>query len=332
MSLSGPQRAAIVFAQLDDWRANALLAVLSEPESVRLLAEVARLPMLSSDDVSLVMSEFSDRALAYRQVRQGGTTVARRRLGERIGADRASEIMSELETAPAPRPLAYLDHVDPARVASFLSTEHPQVVALVLGGIDPEHAARIVDNLDEDVATDVLQRLARIGSVHPAIVEKVARCLDARLSAASLRTSDRAVDGVAVAAAVLNNVETGSEREVLSLIEASEPALAERIRSEMFVFADIGQLDDRALQTVLRSVAPPTLALAMKGAAAEVVDKVMRNMSDRAAGDLQEAVASLGPQRLSAVTAAQGAVVKTARTLADQGEIVIDRDTDRIVV
>lgn len=331
-NLSGPQRAAIVFAQLDDSRADALLRSLSENEAVRLLAEVARLPVLSPEEVSLVMSEFSANAFAFRQVRQGGTTVTHRWLEERLGAARASEIMSDLDTAPDSQPLGYLHHVDSAQVASSLSEEHPQVAALVLSSIDPKHAAGVIGHLDRDFAAEVVQRMATIGTVPAAVVEEVARRLDARLSAASLGAGARAAGGVVAAAAVLNNVEPGNDEAMLTRIEASDPMLAEEIRSEMFVFADVVQLDERTLQRVLRSVAPPTLALATKGAESEVVTKFTRNMSERAAEDLQEELQSLGPQRLSAITGAQNAVVKTVRELADRGEIVIGRDNDDIVV
>lgn len=331
MQLTGAQRAAIVFAQLDDMRADALLKALSENESVRLLAEVARLPVLSPDDVATVMADFGAAALAYREVRQGGAAVARRRLEDRFGAARASEILSDVETVPVSEPLEYLNHVAPAQVAGFLNDEHPQVAALVLSRIDAEHAAKVVDNLDNVVATDVVRRMATMDAVPAAVVEEVARRLDTRLSAAALGVGELAAGGVTAAATVLNNVDPGSEHEVLRRIEASDPELAERIRSEMFVFADVVRLDDRALQTVLRSVDLQTSALALKGVTPDVVDKFMGNMSERTAGDFEEALQSLGPQRASAVNAAQNVLVKTARDLAEHGEIVIGRENDSFV-
>lgn len=332
MNLSGPQRAAIVFAQLDDARADALLKTLSDNEAVRLLAEVARLPVLSSEDVALVMSEFATKALSYRQVRQGGTDVARRWLEERLGATRASEVMSELDLSRVTRPLDYLNDMDPTQVAGFLSDEHPQVVALVLASIESEHAAKVIDRFDNDLAADVVHRIATMGPVPPSLVEEIARRLDGRFSAAALGSSgESTAGGVAAAAAVLNNVSPASEQDMLDRIEATDPTLAEQIRNEMFVFDDVVQLDDRALQTLLRSVQLDEVALSVKGAAPDVVDKFTRNLSERAAGDFEEALLSLGPQRLSAINAAQNAVVKAARDLAERGDIVIGRDGDGIV-
>lgn len=333
MNLSGPQRAAIVFAQLDDVRADALLKTLSDNEAVRLLAEVARLPVLSSEDVALVMSEFATKALSYRQVRQGGTDVARRWLEERLGATRASEVMSELDLSRVTRPLDYLNDMDPTQVAGFLSDEHPQVVALVLASIESEHAAKVIDRFDNDLAADVVHRIATMGPVPPSLVEEIARRLDGRFSAAALGSSgESTAGGVAAAAAVLNNVSPASEQDMLDRIEATDPTLAEQIRNEMFVFDDVVQLDDMTLQVVLRNVNLRELALAIKTVTEDVREKFLRNVSERTASDLEEELSSLGPQRLSAIETAQTAVVKAARELADSGTITLGRANDEIVL
>ncbi len=333
MNLTGPQRAAVVFAQLDDTRAQTLLRVLSENDVVRLLAEVATLPAIGHDDVIEVMSEFTTQAAAYRQVRQGGIEVARRWLEERLGQHKAAEVLSELETFSTTQPLDYLNFIDPAQIAGFLHDEHPQVSAVVLANIDSERAARVIDRFPEQLAADVVRRIATMGAIPPAVVQQMAESLESRL--ANLRRSgfgESAVGGVATAAAVLNNVDRAAEQEVLARIEASDPELAEHIRNEMFVFDDVVQLDDGTLQVVLRNVNLRDMALAIKTATPDVRDKFVRNLSERGAADLEEELASLGPQRLSAIEAAQTAVVKAARELADSGTITLGRAGDELIM
>lgn len=333
MTLTGPQRAAVVFAQLDDTRANSLLRSLSENEAVRLLAELAQLPAIGPEDVSSVMAEFTTQAVAYRQVRQGGIDVARRWLEQRLGQSRAAEVLSELETIATNQPLDYLNFIDPSQIAGFLLDEHPQVCAVVLANIDAEHAARVVDRFPEDLASEVVRRIATMGPVPPAIVQRMAESMESRLAA--LRRSGKSesvVGGVATAAAVLNNVDRAAEQEVLNRIEASDPELAEHIRNEMFVFDDVLQLDDQTLQVVLRAVNLREMALAIKTATPDVRDRFVQNLSERTAADLEEELQSLGPQRLSTIEAAQSAVVKVARELAESGDITLGRANDEIIV
>ena len=332
MSLSGPQRAAVILAQLDDDRAQVLLKSMSENEVVRLMAEVARLPSVTSDDVAEVIAEFTHEAGAYLQVRQGGIEVAQRWLQDRLGISRAAEVMSEIETMATNEPLGFLNRIEPAQIAGFLSEEHPQTVALVLANIRQEHAARVLDRFDQQPAADIVRRMATMGSIPPAVVQRVADELEHRL-ANILRTGSARSDvgGVTAAAAVLNNVDRGAEKEILAHLEATDPELAEVIRAEMFVFDDVVQLDDITLQTVLRSVVLKTVALALKTATPDVVEKFMRNMSERAADDLREEIQSLGPQRLSVIEAAQAAVVRAVRELGDSGAITIGRANDELI-
>lgn len=331
-NLSGPQRAAVIIAQLDDDSAHTLLRAMSENEVVRLMSEVARLPSLTTEDVATVIADFTNEAGAYLQVHQGGFDLAQRWLQDRLGASRAAEVMAELEMLSSSQPLGFLNRIDPGQIAGFLADEHPQTIAVVIANIHHEHAAKVIDLFDDERAADIVRRMATMGSPPPATVQRVADELEQRLSNLLRSGSTHAeVGGVSAAAAVLNNIDGGSEKEILARLEESDPELAEVIRSEMFVFDDVVQLDDVTLQAVLRSVVLKDVALSLKTATPEVSDKFMRNMSERAADDLREEIQSLGPQRLSVIEAARAAVVRAVRELADNGTITIGRANDELI-
>jgi flagellar motor switch protein FliG len=92
---------------------------------------------------------------------------------------------------------------------------------------------------------------------------------------------------------------------------------------KMFVFDDVIKLDDKAIQMVLKEVSTDVLIVALKGAQPELKDKILANMSTRAAATLKEDLESRGPMRLSEVEAQQKEILKTVRRLADEGQIVI---------
>lgn len=332
MKLSGPQRAAVVIAQLDDFRAKSLLKSMSENDAIRLMVEVARLPPLTADDVQMVTTDFTSAAGAFMAVRQGGMEIAQRWLQERLGAVRAAEVMADLSTAVTDDPLHFLNKIDPAQIAGFLSEEHPQIIAIVLANIHHEHAASVLDHLEKSVAADVICRMATTTPVASPLIRRVADTLEQRLANVMRGGGSVSVaSGVSAAAAVLNSVDPAIEREILQRIETEDPELADVIRGEMFVFDDVAQLDDMTLQTVLRSVVMKDLALALKTAAPDVVERFMANMSERSADDLREEIQSLGPQRLSTIEAAQTSIVKAVRELADSGTITIGRTNDELI-
>ena len=87
-----------------------------------------------------------------------------------------------------------------------------------------------------------------------------------------------------------------TERMILEGLETVSPELAEQVRAQMFIFEDITTLDDTAIQLVLRNVESNDLALALKGTSAAVREKIMKNLSSRAAENLGEEIELLGPK------------------------------------
>jgi flagellar motor switch protein FliG len=119
---------------------------------------------------------------------------------------------------------------------------------------------------------------------------------------------------------------------ILEGLESLSPELAEQVRAQMFIFEDIITLDDKAIQLVLRNIESTVLALALKGTSTAVREKIMRNLSTRAAENLAEEIELLGPKRLSEVEEAQAKVVTEIRALEQSGQIVIMRGNDEALV
>jgi len=79
----------------------------------------------------------------------------------------------------------------------------------------------------------------------------------------------------------------------------------------------------RGIQSLLREVQSESLIIALKGANAELRDKVFRNMSQRAAEMLRDDLESKGPVRLSEVENEQREILRVVRRLAEEGQIVL---------
>lgn len=92
---------------------------------------------------------------------------------------------------------------------------------------------------------------------------------------------------------------------------------------KMFTFEDVNKLDNKAIQSVLKEVSSDALVIALKGASNELKEKILGNMSSRAAEALKEDLESRGPVRLSEVEAQQKDILKVVRRLADEGQITI---------
>jgi flagellar motor switch protein FliG len=137
--------------------------------------------------------------------------------------------------------------------------------------------------------------------------------------------------GVDALVEIINRSPRPTERSIMDRLDRADPELAEKVRSQMFVFEDIVTIDDRSLQQVLREVEANDLATALKGVRTEVRDKVLRNLSERAAESLAEEIELLGAVRTTAVEEAQTKVVATIRALEARGELTISRGDEEMI-
>jgi len=196
----------------------------------------------------------------------------------------------------------------------------------------PAQAAAVLSALPQDKQADVAKRIATMDRTSPEIIKEVERVLEKKLS--NLVTEDfMAVGGIQAIVDVLNSVDRGTEKYIMDTLEIEDADLAEDIRKRMFVFEDILQLDNRAIQRFLREVDNSQLALALKGATEEVQNIIYSNMSKRLAEMIKEDIEYMGPVRLKDVEEAQQKIVNVIRKLEDAGEIIISRGGgDEIVV
>ena len=332
LELNGVQKVAVLLMQMDKDRSAAVLRQMRESEVADIMAEVAQLQRVELEAAQSVLMEFHHLASARAHVGHGGLGVARELLVASLGEAKADEILTRLTAIIQRAPFEFIRKADPRQVLQFLQDEHPQTIALVLAHMYPDHAAMVLSGLAEDQQRDVARRVATMDTTSPEAIEHVEAILERKLSSVLQSSDMSSAGGVQALVDILNRSDRGTERLILESLEYEDVELADEVRQLMFVFEDIGQLDDRSVQLVLRQVDAKDLAIALKGVRTDVRDKILRNMSERAAANLAEEVDLLGPVRIKAVEEAQAGVVRVIRALEEAGQIVLTRGADEYVV
>ncbi len=328
IGLSGLRKAAILLVQLGRERAAKVMSMLPEDMVEDLTAEIVRLKDVSSEDASAVLAEARATVASTDLAGRGGLDLARSLLAESLGSERAGEIMERLGATLAEMPFESMRKADARQLITFLADEHPQTVALVLAHLSPQQSALVLSGFTKELQAEVAQRIALMERAAPDVIRLIERELDRRMSSVASPQEMSSVGGVAPLVAIINRADRGTERMILEGLETISPELAEQVRAQMFIFEDLVTLDDKAIQMVLRNVESATLALALKGTSAAVREKIMRNLSTRAAENLAEEIELLGPKRLSEVEEAQAKVVTEIRALEQSGQLVIMRGGD----
>jgi flagellar motor switch protein FliG len=328
LELSGLRKAAILLVQIGREKAAKILAKLPDEMVEDLTAEIVRLRDVQTADAQIVMQEAHAQIVNSQSVGRGGMELARQLLSDGLGAERADEILERLGATLAEMPFEGIRKADARQLLSFLADEHPQTIALVLAHLSPGQSAIVLSGFDQRLQTDVAYRIALMERASPDVIRIVERELDRRMSTVLGPQEMSTVGGVAPLVAIINRADRTTERLILEGLESVDNELSEQVRAQMFIFDDITTLDDKSIQLILRNVESGDLALALKGVRTEVREKVLRNLSTRAAENLVEEIDLLGAVRLSQVEEAQAKVVQEIRALEQAGQITIVRGGD----
>ena len=330
--VTGTKKAAILLLSMGPDEAAEVLRHLRRDEVDALTLEVANLKRVERDLRDEVVGEFVKMVETESFLQEGGIDYARTMLETAFDPGRASEIIHRLTNFLHRRPFEILRRADASQVLSFLINEHPQTIAVALAHMDPTQASAVMAGLDPGVQGEVARRIATLGKIAPDVVREVEQILERRFSTLAADEVST-LGGINAIVPILNNSDRTTERKILDELEALDPELADEIRNRMFVFENLVQLDDRAVQKVLRHVDSRTLALALKGTSGDVSQKVFANLSQKAAELLKDDIAVLGPVRIRDVEQAQREIVNVIRQLEDQGDIVVSRgERDEFVV
>ena len=219
-----------------------------------------------------------------------------------------------------------LGNVNEEILANFLQKEYPQTVSVVLSKVSTEHAARVLAMLPESFALEVVHRMLRMEAVQKEVLDDVEKTLRTEFMSNLARTQRR--DSHELIADIFNSLERSVETKFMDQLEKTVPDSAEKIRSLMFTFEDLQNLDTAGMQTLIRAVDKDKLPMALKGATETVKDLFFSNMSERAAKIMKEDMGAMGPVRLKEVEESQQYIVSVAKDLEGRGEITIASGND----
>jgi len=322
MDEQGLNDAAIFLMSLGEEEAAEVFKHLSPKEVQKLGETIARTRSVSRDRVDDVVNKFTEAAAQQSLLVSDTGDYVKAVLRRALGDDKASLLIDRILQGGDVSGIESLKWMDPLSVAELLRNEHPQIVAAILVHLDYEQAAAVLAQLTERQRGEVVLRIATLEGIQPTALKDLNEVLF-KVLAGGDKIRKTSLGGIKTAAEIINLMGSNIEGTVLESIRGYDPDLAQKIMDKMFVFDDVMKLDDKAIQMVLKEVASETLIVALKGAAPELKERFLSNMSSRAAETLREDLESRGPMRLSEVEAQQKEILKTVRRLADEGQIVI---------
>lgn len=324
--LSGQDKAAILLSSLGPTTTKLIFKHMKDNDVKRMINGMSSVSKSPIWMVKRVLEEFysslnEDNELLFSENK------GRDFIMSTLGEDRAKQLLGQIVDTGSNNTLESLELVDTRTLANFLINEHPQTIALICAHLQVEKKVDVLRKLPEGLQAEVVLRVANLDFVSPELIAQLDDVLKTELSTlGSIDTQQ--LGGIEPIADMLNLMDKNSEKNIMSRVEEKDPELAEEIKKLMFVFEDLMYVDDKGIQELLKIVDQMKLVTALKTAPEEVKNKLLRNMSNRAATLLKEDLDALGPTKVSDVEKAQQEIVQQVKDLEAKGKALIARGGD----
>ena len=325
--LSGSEKAAILLMVLGEDEASKVLQHMSPDELQQLGEAMTSINDVTQHEIHNVMLTFSDDTKSSTPLDIGAYDYLKKVLKNALGANKAKNILSRIVLGPDAKGLEVLKWMNAETISDFIQNEHPQIIATLLTQLDGELAGKVLESLDQELQSKVIERIALMEDVNSDALTELDELIEDYFKK---EKPDKipSVGGPTVAANILNNVKKDTETCVMDEINGRDKVLGDKIKGLMFVFDNLLDIDDRGMQTILRESPQDKLVLALKGASADVREKIFKNMSKRAAEMLRDDLETAGPAKLSEVEEAQKEILEVALKLGEEGKIMLGGSGD----
>ena len=329
--LSGPQRAAVLVMYLQRPVARRLLEQLSTDEVREVGLSMAEVEDVPPQVIESIVGDFIRDLHAVSMLPRTGRQFALGVLPDLLeGEDRRRRVEGALRRRLSTAFEEYIRSKSPRAVAAILSDEHPQTRAVALLLMGTYNASQVMSHMDQEEQADAAFRMARLKGIPGELADDVESALRVALEDDG---ADRwSVKGVDRAAQTLGRLGKDVHEPLLLKLANQDRDLSETLRKRMVVFEDLGSLDRRAVQAMLKEIDKQDLLMALKGATPELQELFLGNLSSRAAADIREELEIMGPTPKAVTVAAQESIVEVALRLSEDGVIYLpigaDEDED----
>jgi len=206
-------------------------------------------------------------------------------------------------------------------IVLVLSKENPAAIAVALAHMGAGLAAATFQSLSEDTQHLTIIRMATFGSDGSESIRELNEISTPELKPILMNEVVRGLDGIQSVAQLLRQLSRHQEDALLEVLKEHDKEVAEAIQRRIFVFGDLEGMTDREIQAVLRETNMKDLAIALKGASNVLKGRIMSNVSETVAKEIEDEMKYSGPVQKSDVDEIQARISQIIRDFEESGQI-----------
>ncbi len=320
------QKAALILAALGPEAAGPVIERVGD-QHLRAFAEAyARLKTIPRHELTAVVEEFLGHFQSSDAALKGGFEEAKGLIEHFKGADPTKRLLEDISAPGGPSVWQRLEGVTDGALASYLMTQHPQVIAVVLSRLNTEKASSVLAKFDTDVARKIVRRLAAPMPVRKEALRLLAETIERDFLLPAKKQAKVHKPGEMVGA-LMNNLPTEKRDALLKFIEEDAPDIFEDVKSVILTFQDIpARVPANAIPMLVREVETDVFLKAVKYGkqnAPEAVAYIFKNISQRMGQQYEEQMGAMKPITVTDAEAAQTQLMAGLRRLVSAGEITL---------
>ena len=320
------KRVAKFLLIIGEEEAAKVLPHLSEQQIEKIVPEIAAIRTVDKDEAALILEEF--KGLITESRKSGGIDTARLMLEKAYGKEKAQRMISKAVPLEGKTPFDYFKDADNEKIYALLKDENVGVKSIVLSHLEPKKAAAVINLMQESEKKEVVMRFAKMEPIEPEVIRRI----DNAMSEKSLHyTTEKAenIDGKNALAQILKKMDISAESNILDVLSAEDPSLAQDLRNRLFTIEDVIKSDDRFIQQTLRDYDDKDICYLIAAKDEEFRQKILSNVSQNRRAEILEQEEILKPFRRRDCDATTAHFFSILRCAYEEGHLIIkDRDDD----
>ena len=212
-------------------------------------------------------------------------------------------------------PFTYITEENFKRLANLflVRQDEPWLVTVVLSYLKPEIARATLTLLPVELQAKIAIEALKIRQV----TREQLMAIDADIK----ESVDFVVGGMERLTQMLDEADTLTRANILEYLKNEKPDVYQRVRKFILTFEDIVTFPDRDMQTVVRELKTEAMAKALQGAAPDVVNKFLSNMSAGAASLLKESIEYAAGLTPAQIEEERSKIMDVVKVLEKEGKV-----------